>query len=486
MPFSSLLFLFGFLPVFLICYFLTPDRYRNLTALLGSMLFYSWGAPNFVGILLAISWVDFVISKQIYRNPTGSKARKNWVTVGILINLGVLCYFKYSNFIVAEINTIGQLLSNHEYLHWLPVVMPIGISFIIFEEISYLVDVYRGTSAPANKFSTYALFLFLFPHSIAGPIFRWRDLEKQLLDRKHSIDLIFDGLIRFLFGLGKKVLIADRMATIANIAFGQDPASLPPMYAWLGIIAYTLQIYFDFSGYSDMAIGIGSMLGFKFKENFNAPYIASSITDFWRRWHISLSNWMRDYLYISLGGNRGTVAATYRNLFIVFLASGLWHGANWTFIGWGAYHGALLVLDRLFVEKYVHSYLPKSLSTWITIFLVMMGWVLFRSDSISYAAGYYKQLFSIGDNSAYHITSISMGELLSNRGLATMAVAILICVGSYFPVIQIHMMNFICGGSIIYNPPRTLLRYGCALAIFVIASLSLVSAHFSPFIYFRF
>lgn len=484
MAFSSLLFIFAFLPLFLVAYFMTPNAHRNLTALVGSLLFYAWGAPRFLAILLVVSWVDYSIGWKIYRSVPGTKARKRWVTFGVIINLSMLFYFKYSNFLSTEVNELSRRWAGNDWIHWGHVVMPIGISFVVFEEISYLVDIYRERSEPAKKFSTYALFLFLFPHSIAGPIFRWRDLEGQLISRRHSVDLAFDGVIRFLFGLGKKVLIADRMAAVADVVFRQAPFSMPASYAWIGIVAYSLQIYFDFSGYSDMAIGIGAILGFKFKENFNAPYLATSITDFWRRWHISLSTWMRDYLYIPLGGNQVSVKRMYLNLWIVFLLSGFWHGANWTFIAWGAYHGFWLILDRTFLGTHVFSRMPRWFNIGATWLTVMVGWVLFRSETIGYAWDYLRRLFCYDGTLAALTNAVSRGELISNRGMLAMGLGIAICVLPYFPRIALMMTDFMEGGKPTHQVP--IFRFVCAFAVFVLVSLSLVTSNFSPFIYFRF
>lgn len=458
-----------------------------MTALIGSLFFYFWGAPTFVGVLLAVSWLDWMISWRIHRCEVGSKARKNWVTGGIVINLGMLAYFKYSNFFVGEVNALANSWLGNDFFTWATVIMPIGISFVVFEEISYMLDVYRGISKPAQKFSTYALFLFLFPHSIAGPIFRWHDLEAQLTQRTHSVDKAFNGVTRFLLGLAKKVLIADQMAIVADLVFSQGPSTLPASYAWVGMVAYTFQIYFDFSAYSDMAIGIGAVLGFRFKENFNAPYIASSITDFWRRWHISLSTWMRDYLYIPLGGNRISGPRTYLNLGIVFLLSGFWHGASWTFVAWGAYHGILLILDRVLAERKLVPALPRAATTLFTLFLVMVGWVLFRSPSIGYAVQYVGRLFAFFDQDAYLRTSVSMGELLSHRSAFVLIVASAICLAPYFGTAREFFLKFMgIDPSAEKQGVVALARYGCAMVLFFFVVLSLVTSGFSPFIYFRF
>ena len=332
MSFASLTFLFLFLPSFLAVYYgalaaRSSIRVVNGIALAFSLFFYTWGAPQFVPLLLFSCGFDYFISLRLAAADQNETMRRRLLTLSIAANVGCLLYFKYVNFFVLQTN---ELLSHlgRSGLDWTPIVLPIGISFITFEKLSYIVDVYRGRTAPARSLVTYLLFIALFPHLIAGPIFRYHDLASQLLNREHRRDKAAAGALRFMFGLAKKVLIADALAPIADSVFALPVSELTAARAWIGILAYTFQIYFDFSGYSDMAIGLGRLFGFEFIENFNHPYISQSITDFWRRWHISLSNWLREYLYIPLGGNRLTPLRTYLNLWIVFLISGFWHGAK--------------------------------------------------------------------------------------------------------------------------------------------------------------
>lgn len=484
MVFSSLLFLFYFLPIFLLAYYLTPARLRNITALIGSLVFYAWGAPRFLLMLLAISWVDLTFSRAIFHTPMGSRKRRLLLGGAISLNLLLLFYFKYSNFLVHECNRLLASLQMQP-IPWTEVLLPIGVSFVVFEEISYLIDVSRGTTQPARSYGVYALFLFLFPHSIAGPIFRWHDLEPQLYHRTLRAEVIFDGLMRFALGLGKKVLVANQAALVADRVFAHELGTLPTSYAWIGIVAYSLQIYFDFSGYSDMAIGLGKMLGFDFKENFNAPYIAVSITDFWRRWHISLSRWMRDYLYIPLGGNRVPTNKQYRNLWVVFLASGIWHGASWTFLVWGIYHGTLLVIDRVFWERVVVSRLPRPLNIAFTFLAVMIGWVLFRSDSITNAFVFLQKMFGLLATPPGRSTIVSWGELLSNRSLVCLAAGLAF---SFMPAIvpcQLSVQWF-KGEVGKQNLGSIAARYSGALALMLLSTLYLVNSRYNPFIYFRF
>jgi alginate O-acetyltransferase complex protein AlgI len=485
MPFSSVIFLFGFLPIFLVAYQLAPLRHRNAVALLGSLLFYAWGAPRFLPVLILVSAVDFVFSRRIAAAELGSRRRSWLLAIAVCLNLALLFYFKYANFFVHEGNRLAALFGKSPML-WEDVILPMGISFVAFEEISYLVDVFRGTALPARRFSDYALFLSLFPHSIAGPIFRWKDLEQQLKARVRSLTTVFEGALRFSFGLAKKVLIANHVAAVADLVFGLDRQRLPTSYAWVGLLAYTLQIYFDFSGYSDMAIGLGKMMGFTFKENFEAPYISASITEFWRRWHISLSTWLRDYLYIPLGGSRAGQAKRYRNLIIVFLVCGFWHGANWTFLAWGAYHGAWLVIERSKAWRRVAPRLPRVLATAFTFVLVMFGWVLFRSEHLSSAVAYFQRLLwwhPLNSPDALY----SWGELLPNRTLFYGALGMAGCAVTAWPRAE-------SGAAwLIGKRPGSretafgdALRFMFALSAFLLAVISLVNSKFNPFIYFRF
>jgi alginate O-acetyltransferase complex protein AlgI len=378
MPFSSLLFVCGFLPICLAAHWVSPQRARNYVLLAFSIFFYAWGAPKFLPVVLALGVADYFLAKGIAR-AQDKKIKKALLVLGICVHLSILAYFKYANFFVAQVNAVRGSLGAPA-LRWSEVALPIGISFLTFEEMSYLLDVYRGDAPPANRWSHYLLFLMLFPHSIAGPIFRWKDLASQFSNRKATFDSVAGGVYRFSFGLAKKILVADCAAYICDQIFGLPKAEISPMYAWIGALAYTIQIYFDFSGYSDMAIGLGKMLGFDFKENFNEPYVSRSITEFWTRWHMSLTAWLRDYLYIPLGGNRRGRARAELNAMIVFAVSGFWHGAAWTFLVWGLYHGALVALERRIAPKL--EAVPGHLRAIGTFVLVVIGWVPFRASTV--------------------------------------------------------------------------------------------------------
>lgn len=475
MAFTSIIFLCWFLPAFLVVYFAAPPRSRNGILLVASVLFYAWGAPRFVLLLAVTTWIDYVLSRRIASAETSLSARKRLLTLSLALNVGVLGYFKYAGFFVHELSTFLRLL-DLPAIPWAAVTLPIGISFITFEKISYIVDVYRGTVAPAERFSDYLLFLALFPHLIAGPIFRYHDIGPQIRNRHHSIEDASEGALRFVWGLSKKVLIADPLAGVADQIFEMRVSDVSCSYAWLGVAAFSFQIYFDFSGYSDMAIGLGRILGFRIGENFNRPYLSASITEFWHRWHISLSSWMREYLYIPLGGNRISPRRTYVNLWIVFLISGLWHGANWTFIAWGAYHGGLLVLERAHPGSAI-SRLPHPLRVAGTFLLVAIGWAIFRAPSLSEAIIFLGAMFGGVPGE----TSLLFAEVVSNRALAAFAVAAVV---SFVPFTR---------RSTDQTPAREtsdalplVFRGAAAAACLALSLMSLVNSQFHPFIYFRF
>ncbi|MBC7182037.1 MAG: MBOAT family protein, partial [Marinobacter sp.] len=390
MVFSSNIFLFLFLPLFLGIYYLAPFRYRSLVILIGSYAFYAWWRVDFLLLFVAVTVWNYLIGLGIHRAGIGTAGARKWVAVGVAGDLATLAYFKYANFGVESLNEL-LVAAGSEPLEMASIILPIGISFYVFQAISYVVDVYRGDTEPTRRFVDFAAFIALFPQLIAGPVLRYKDLADQFNERTHTLEKFGEGSVRFMQGFIKKVFIADSIAPLADNAFAlADPTMAD---AWLGILAYTAQLYFDFSGYSDMAIGLGLMMGFRFPENFNQPYISQSITEFWRRWHISLSTWLRDYLYIPLGGNRNSTLKTYRNLMLTMLLGGLWHGANWTFLLWGAWHGLLLSLERW--RGVSGSPVDFRWLRWATTFLfVMLGWVTFRASTLSDAFGFYGAMFS--------------------------------------------------------------------------------------------
>ncbi len=396
MVFSSSLFLLYFLPVFLIAYYLLPSRLKNIFTLLSSIFFYAWGAPDFIFIVLASIFIDFYLVDWMHKS-TLPKARKILLTISVILNTGMLAWFKYANFLIDNVNA-GLSWFNIEPITWLGIALPIGISFFTFQKLTYTVDVYRGVHSPLRKMTDYAMYILMFPQLIAGPIVRFHEIADQIESRRAyaTVDARLLGFFRFVVGLSKKVLIANVLGEEVDRIFGMTAGDISTPLAWIGIVAYSFQIYYDFSGYSDMAIGIGRMIGFRFPENFNNPYISQNITEFWRRWHITLGRWMRDYLYIPLGGSRVSTARMYLNLWIVFLISGLWHGAAWNFVVWGGFHGLFLIADRMFFIRFTR-FIGKYPSILITYIITLVGWVLFRAESLNYAFDYLSRMFAFGD-----------------------------------------------------------------------------------------
>lgn len=479
MIFSSLFFLYAFLPFFLIFYYITPEKHRNKTALAGSLLFYSWGAPKFVLVLIISSISDYYLSQIICKTSEYShKKRKSALIFALVINLSVFLYFKYANFFVGEFNSLLSLFKLDSII-WKEIALPIGISFFTFQKISFLIDVYRGNALKASSVFDYILYVALFPQLIAGPIVRYHDVDKQLKQRNHNTELFFSGVWRFCQGLGKKVLLANTLALTADKVFALDYSTIPSTAAWLGLLCYAFQIYFDFSGYSDMAIGLGRMMGFKFLENFNRPYISNSFTEFWRRWHISLSNWMREYLYIPLGGNRTSKARSYLNLWLVFLLSGFWHGASWNFVFWGGYHGFFLSLDKLLKAK-TNSSNRSVYKQLLTFFLVIIGWVFFRAVDLNSSFSFLKSLFSFSSRESLQF---NFSEIISNRGYFCLLISPLFAM---IPLSASKEQFFaeMRGSTITYLNKITI--FIISVLILFLSSCALANSGYNPFIYFRF
>lgn len=473
MVFSSILFLLFFLPVFLLVYNAVKPGLKNWVILSASMIFYAWGAPKFVFILVGSTIIDFYIVKYLFLSAS-LKNKKALLFSSLFMNLGLLAYFKYANFFVENVNFALQSIGVEE-VGWTSVVLPIGISFYTFQTLTYSIDVYRGTHKPLDKLHNYLLYIMSFPQMIAGPIVRFNAIADQIVERKETIDDKLQGFVRFCIGLSKKVLIANVMGAQADLIMNQPAGDIEFLMSWVGILAYTFQIYFDFSGYSDMAIGLGRMMGFTFPENFNNPYNSGSITEFWRRWHMTLGGWMRDYLYIPLGGNKvDTKFRLYFNLWLVFLVSGLWHGASWNFVLWGAFHGFFLILDRLFLLKVLEKS-GKIVSTIFTFIIVMIGWVLFRIEDAGGAFDYIKRMFSFD--------GFSLPELPSEFSL-------IILFAIVFSFINLFAFGKKLEQNIYYNQAPTVKWYGVmvstSLLLFVLSVSSLSAEGFNPFIYFRF
>lgn len=471
MVFSSIVFLLCFLPLFMLVYFYVDKEYKNAVILIGSIFFYAWGAPRFIFVILFTTLLDFYLVTCMDRIASETK-RKLLLTVSLAVNVGLLFYFKYSNFFIDNVNQALGMFTDKQ-IHWTKLLLPIGISFYTFETITYVVDVYRRVHKPLTKFWDYQLYIILFPKLIAGPIIRYHELADQITDRKETTDDRLTGFYRFVLGLGKKVLIANQMGVVADAIFGSDYSQMDTLTAWVGSLAYTFQIYFDFSGYSDMAIGLGKMMGFKFPENFNNPYISKSITEFWRRWHITLGSWMRNYLYIPLGGNRVSTRRLYLNLWLVFLASGLWHGASWSFVFWGAYHGFFLVVERAFFGKVLNR-IGKIPAILLTFLIVNLGWVFFRIDRISDAGRYIKRMFT------FHVNA---GTRFETEFLTWLVIAALL---SFFAIPKWGQK---IQDAVYVNPytnTRHVVVWGSCIILFLLSISSITSSGFNPFIYFRF
>jgi alginate O-acetyltransferase complex protein AlgI len=473
MVFSSSLFLLYFLPGFLIIYYLLPKSAKNIFTLLASIFFYAWGAPDFIFLVLGSIVVDFYLVRAL--EDRERKTRRLLLALSVVLNVGLLGYFKYANFFVENVNEILGLFGAKN-VKWTAVALPIGISFFTFQKLTYALDVYRRVHTPLKRVTDYAMYILMFPQLIAGPIVRFHEIANQIVDRTENENLNnrLTGFFRFTIGLGKKVLIANVLGEQVDLIFGTEDLHFNTFTAWMGILAYAFQIYFDFSGYSDMAIGIGRMIGFNYPENFNNPYISQSITEFWRRWHITLGKFMRDYLYIPLGGSRVSIRRLYFNLWVVFLISGLWHGAAWNFVIWGGFHGLFLVLDRIFLMK-VFNAIGKVPSILITFFISLIGWVLFRADNIGMAWNYLRKMF-VFDGSDDDIS-------LNVKFFSILLVAVFFSFWGGIRKIEIWQEKLFAEGK----TSRSLVAMVMvSIVLFVVCLGSITSSGFNPFIYFRF
>ncbi len=475
MVFSSYLFLFGFLPAALLLYYAAPRRARHLVLTLLSYLFYGWANPLFVGLLLASTTVDYVAGRIMARHPAvagaprASPARLALVA-SVCSNLALLGFFKYFNFAADSVDALAGWIGLPALRLdvALKVTLPLGISFYTFQSMSYTIDVYRGRVAALRNAIDFACYVSMFPQLVAGPIIRFSEVADQIRSRTHTVTKFARGLAFFSVGLSKKVLLANPCGKIADLAF--DAGSLAPLDAWYGVTAYAFQIYFDFSGYSDMAIGLGLMLGFVFPKNFDSPYRSASITEFWRRWHISLSTWLRDYLYVPLGGNRSGRARTFVNLFIVMLLGGLWHGAAWNFVAWGALHGVLLAAERVRGKTSLYGRLPPPIRVAATFVTVLTTWVFFRAADLPHALRYLSDMAGVG---------------------VTQPAAALVAGLVYQPY---YLGTFLTAGAIVWGMPQTwdwtrtlsAPRAAVCVALFVVAAAVLATQSYNPFIYFIF
>jgi alginate O-acetyltransferase complex protein AlgI len=480
MVFTTYLFVFYFLPLVLLSYHGLMALCRlwgaspgsttlalNALLLVASYVFYGWWNPYFILLMLAVTVVNYACGRVIGHPGAGARLRFWAVTLAICLSLGALAFFKYFMFFESNLNHLLGWLGAGP-LRVLEITLPMGISFYTFHSLSYTIDVYRRTAPPCRSLGDFACYIALYPQLVAGPIIRYNTIADQLVGRSHTWEKFSSGVALFVLGFAKKVLLANPMGRIADAAFGAE--ALTTSDAWFGVLAYAFQIYFDFSGYSDMAVGLGRMIGFEFMKNFNAPYLADSITDFWRRWHISLSTFLRDYLYLPLGGNRKGARRTYLNLIVVMLLGGLWHGASWTFVAWGAYHGVLLALERMRGKASIYQSLPRFVRVGTTFTLVLFSWVLFRSASFHDAIGYLGAMFGNGGSGP--------GVLLLPAQLYTLQALVVMAICTLFVVWPIQAYEW----STTMTWPKALIVH----PLFCVSLLAMFTQSFNPFLYFQF
>lgn len=468
MVFSSVIFLFLFLPFVLILHFTVPFKFKNIILLIFSLIFYAWGEPRYVFLMILSILINYGYGIWIDRTGNSDKKRVYILASAITVNIGLLGFFKYANFAVDVVNS-----ALHTNFHLQAIPLPIGISFYTFHALSYLIDIYRRQEQGQRNLFKLSLYITFFPQLVAGPIIRYNDVAKQLNQRLFSSAKFVDGIQRFILGLSKKILLANPLGAVADTIFMTSTSDLSTGSAWIGIMAYTLQIYFDFSGYSDMAIGLGKMFGFEFKENFNYPYIAKSISEFWRRWHISLGSWFRDYVYIPLGGSRVSKWKLCRNLLIVWALTGFWHGASWTFMAWGIYYGVLIALEKFGLEKWLSKLYP--FNHILVLLLVMIGWVFFRADNFSYATDYLAAMFT---SHGHHILDTQALSLLSLNWFY-FVIAIIVALPVFPKLKKLELRPSI-------NFAREVVLLFFYIFLFTQVILYLVNSTYNPFLYFRF
>lgn len=461
--------MFVFLPIVLLLYYVVPKKFKNLFILISGLIFYAWGEPVYVLIMIASTLIDYTAGLLIYKFDNDKTIKLICLLVSLVMNLGLLGVFKYSGFIMQNIDALfGTSLFDPK--HALP--LPIGISFFTFQSMSYTIDMYMGKIKVQKNPISFAAFVTLFPQIVAGPIVRYDDIAAELDNRTVDIDCIYDGILKFITGVGKKVLVANNIGMLWTAVKGMEQSELSVLTAWLGIIAFTLQIYFDFSGYSDMAIGLGKMMGFNFPQNFNYPYQSKSISEFWRRWHITLGAWFKSYVYFPLGGSRKGKGRTVLNLAVVWLLTGIWHGASWNFILWGVLYGVVIIIEKLFLGKILEK-IPAFFSWLYTIILVILGWVLFDTADIPTALGYMGAMFGgtgiLSDNQGMYY--------LMNYGIITV-IAIFACTDAFKLILE--KLRSKVPMLINYITPFT------KMAVLVLSTAYLADATYNPFLYFNF
>lgn len=474
MVFSSLTFLLGFLPLVLIVYFAAPKSLKNTILFIFSLLFYAWGEPVYVGLMIFSTLLDYTCGR-VAEKYRGKRPAKAALIVSLCANLGLLGLFKYADFLIGTVNGIFGAS-----IPLLDLPLPVGISFYTFQTMSYTIDVYRGEIKAQKNIISFGAYVALFPQLIAGPIVRYQTIAEQIDSRTHSVDRFGKGVKRFVCGLGKKVLLANNIGLLWSTISTADPAALSTVSAWLGIIAFAFQIYFDFSGYSDMAIGLGTIFGFDFCENFNYPYISKSVTEFWRRWHISMGTWFRDYVYIPLGGNRRGFAIQIRNIAVVWLLTGFWHGASWNYVLWGVFYGVILIIEKLFLLKKLEK-LPSAVQHIYALLCVAVGWVLFAFEDIGKGVSFLGTMFGAGagfcdDSALYQLSSY--------------APLLVICAFASLPAAKQIAEKI--GGRLASMRGNSGKAVSCAAkffgvtAIMLLSTAYLVSGSYNPFLYFRF
>ena len=458
MVFSSIIFLFRFLPITLFVYYLAPKKLKNAVLVVCSLFFYSWGEVKYFPIMIASVLVDYIVSLTIEKNREKKGICKICMGISVLFNLGMLFFFKYTNFFVENINALTGA-----HLSGIHLTLPLGISFYTFQTLSYTIDVYRGKTKAERNIVNFAAFVTLFPQLIAGPIVKYTDISQELRERKINFSQINEGITLFIFGLGKKVLIANNIGSLWDQVQELGFSNISTPLAWLGILAYSFQIYFDFSGYSLMAIGMGKMLGFEFPQNFNYPYIAKSMTEFWRRWHITLSSWFREYVYIPLGGNRVSKPRMYFNIFIVWAATGFWHGASWNFVLWGLFFFVFLVIEKTFLLKYLEK--SHVLSHVYVCFFLVLSWALFAITDFSQLGIFLQKLFSFtsGTDWLYYLRNYF--------------ITFLIAIFCSVPLVEKWY------GKV---KKKTVVNLLILAVILIVSVAYLVDATYNPFLYFRF
>lgn len=465
MLFSSMTFIFLFMPIVCATYLLAKKSLQNTLLLIASLIFYAWGGPNYLAIMLLTILINYTGALYIDRTQTHKKA---FLTLTVIANLGILIYFKYCAFLIENIN--GLLPYD---LPLLEVIMPIGISFYTFQAMSYVIDVYRGEVKAQRNIYKLALYISLFPQLVAGPIVKYHDVDHQIDNRTVTFRKVAYGTKRFIIGLSKKMLLANTLGAVADKIFSQSVDQFDSATAWIGAVAYALQLFYDFSGYSDMAIGLGYIFGFKFLENFNYPYISRSITEFWRRWHISLSTWFKEYLYIPLGGNRISPIRTYVNLFIVFLATGIWHGASWNFIVWGLWNGLFIIIERITNWHKKDGPVIQFIQHGYTIFVFLIGWVMFRAPDMTYAWDYLKNMFGFISN---HNIAHDLIYYVDHIEIIAFGIAIMCSMPLFTKMLTVSDKHVVL---------KSLIN-AWLIVLFILSTALIASSTYNPFIYFRF